>query len=208
MVMDKGGMNILQHSNQERGFTLMELLAVMVVIAILAAITMVLYPGYQQRTRDNERKSDMSQLAAGFSAYALQKNNFMGTGSGCGLYGNGNGWVNAGPSDLGVYPKSMATCLQEAGVLRDTNFKDPLNCNYDSGGICGTYRGNPVQAYMKATCTKNGSAITYLFAHLEGQPRKDAEVDALCDPGSLSDFTSTSQKWGTDYGMNYYVIVR
>lgn len=195
-------------NRRKKGFTVVELLVAIAVIGILASIVLVSWRGYQQRTRDNERKSDMSQLAAGFAAYALKTNNFMGTGSGCGLYGNGNGWVNAGPTDLAVYPKSMATCLQEAGVLRDTNLKDPLNCVYDSGGVCGTYRGTPVQAYMKATCTKNSVAITYVLAHLEGEPRKDAEVDALCDPDSLSDFTAISQKWGTDYGMNYYVVVR
>lgn len=201
-------MNSFQRSRDIRGFTIAELMIVIAVIAVLVSITLIVYPGYQAGARDNERKSDMAQLAAGFAAYALQKNTGMTTGSGCGLYGNGNGWLNAGPSDLAVYPKSMATCLQEAGVLSSTNLKDPLNCNYDSGGVCGTYRGTPVQAYMKVTCTKNGNAITYVLTHLEKEPRKDAEVDALCDPGSVSDFTTTSQKWGTDYGMNYYVPVR
>lgn len=193
---------------KKRGFTVVELLVVIAVIGILASIVVVSYSGYQKRTRDNERKSDMSQMAAAFAAYALQKNTFMTTGSGCGLYGNGNGWVNAGPTDLVAYPKSMATCLQEAGILRDANFKDPLGCNYDSGGVCGSYRGTPVQAYMKVTCTKSGSSITYILTHLENEPRIDAEVDALCDPNTVSDFTATSQKWGTDYGMNYYVVAK
>lgn len=201
------GRQSIRH-RQTSGFTVVELIIAIVIIGILLAIVTVLYPNYQMRTRDAERKSDMVQLASGFAAYALQKNNFMTTGSGCGLYGNGNGWLNAGPSDLAVYPKSMATCLQEAGLLRDVEFKDPLNCTYDSGGVCGTYRGTPVQAYMKVTCLKSGASITYVLAHLEGEPRKDAEVDALCDAGSVSDFTSVSQKWGTDYGMNYYVVVR
>lgn len=194
--------------SKKRGFTVVELLVVIAVIGILASMVLVFWPGYQKRTRDSERKSDVSQIAAAFGAYALQKNNYMNTGSGCGLYGNGNGWFNAGPGDLAVYPKSMATCLQEAGILRDTTLKDPLNCTYDSGGVCGTYRGTPVQAYMKVTCTKSSSPITYVLTHIENEPRKDAEVDALCDPGSVSDFTSTSQKWGTDYGMNYYVVAK
>lgn len=190
------------------GFTVTEILIVIAVIGILLGIVTVLYPGYQMRTRDAERKSDMAQLAAGFAAYALQKNNFMATGSGCGLNGNGNGWLNAGPTDLSAYPKSMATCLQEAGVLRDSEFKDPLNCTYDSGGVCGTYRGTPAQAYMKVTCLKNSVSVTYLLAHLESEPRKDPEIDDLCTPGSVSGFTAVSQKWGTDYGMNYYVTVK
>ena len=61
---------------------------------------------------------------------------------------------------------------------------------------------------MKATCTKDGQAVTYVMGRLEGQPRRDAEIDALCDSGSMAWFNSSSQKWGTNYGMNYYVTVR
>lgn len=199
----------MRKERQRKGFTIVELLVVIAVIGILASIVLVSWSGYQKRTRDNERKSDMSQIAAAFSAYAIQKNNYMGTGSGCGLYGNGNGWFNAGPTDLAIYPKSMATCLQEAGLLRDTLLKDPLNCTYDSGGVCGAYRSpTPVQAYMKATCKKNNVPITYVFAHIESEPLKNNEIDNLCDAGTVTDFTADSQKWGTDYGMNYYVVVK
>jgi hypothetical protein len=60
---------------------------------------------------------------------------------------------------------------------------------------------------MKAVCTKGGKTVAYFMVHLEGQPRIDAEVDALCDPGTLPWFNTTSQKWGSGYGMNYYVTV-
>jgi hypothetical protein len=61
---------------------------------------------------------------------------------------------------------------------------------------------------MKATCTKGGVAVTYVFAHLDGQQRRDTEVDGLCDSGTVGGFNSSSQKWGTNYGMNYYVTVK
>jgi prepilin-type N-terminal cleavage/methylation domain-containing protein len=190
-----------------KGFTIAELLVVISVIGILAAIVVVTYPGYQKRTRDSERKSDMSQIAAALGAYALQKNNYVSTGSGCGLNGNGNGWFNAGPAEIAAYPKAIATCLQEAGLLNNGAFVDPLNCKWNSGGVCGT-AGQPAQAYMKATCTKSGNAVTYVLTHLENDPRKDAEVDALCDGGSVSGFDATTQKWGTNYAMNYYVSAK
>ena len=59
------------------GFTLVELIIVISVISILAAIVLVAYPGYQARTRDNERKSDVSQLASALGAYAFQKKNIL-----------------------------------------------------------------------------------------------------------------------------------
>lgn len=194
--------------SRKNGFTVTELLIVISVIGILVSIVLVAYPGYQKRTRDNERKSDVAQIASALGAYALQKNNYIEAGSGCGLNGNGNGWFAAGPADIAVYPKAIATCLQEAGVLTSsTDFVDPSGCVWDSGGSCGS-PGGMVKAYMKATCQKNSAPITYVLAYIESDPQKTAEVDALCDPGTVSGYTTTTQKWGTTYGMNYYVTTR
>jgi prepilin-type N-terminal cleavage/methylation domain-containing protein len=187
------------------GFTIIELLVVISVIGILAGIVAFTVPGYQQRTRDNQRKSDLSQLSAAFHAYALQKNDFVGSSSGCGYAGMGNGWYSYGPDSN--FPKAISTCLKEAGVIK-ADIIDPTKCLLDSGGKCGTYGSAPVPAYMKASCTKNGSPIIYLFAYLETQPRNDAVIDALCDNDSVPGFTASSQKWGTNYGMNYYVVVK
>lgn len=46
-----------------RGFTIVELLIVIVVIAILAVITIVAYNGIQQRARESTVKSDLSAVA-------------------------------------------------------------------------------------------------------------------------------------------------
>lgn len=194
-----------KEQKKQSGFTVIELLIVISVIGILAAITVFAVPAYQQKTRDDQRKSDVAQIAAALNAYVLQKNDFMETDSGCGLLGDGNGWYNAGPNVF--FPKSISTCLEEAGVLK-TTIIDPSGCVSDSGGACGTSGGNPTPAYMKATCEKGGSPTTYVFAYLERQPQADAAIDALCDPGSMEAFDATSQKWGTNYGMNYYVVVK
>jgi prepilin-type N-terminal cleavage/methylation domain-containing protein len=191
-------------ANTHSGFTIAELSVVIVVIAILASIVLFAYPGYQMRARDSQRRSDLGQLSAALNAYVLQKNTFIETGSGCGALGNGNGWLGVGPT--ATYPKSITTCLSESGVTK-TNFIDPLNCISDSGGVCGG-GSVPAQGYMKATCLKNGVKATYVFAHLETQPRNDTAIDALCDNGTVDGFTTTTQKWGTVYGMNYYVTVR
>lgn len=196
-----------QKQKRFNGFTVVELLSAIVIIGILASITLVVYSGYQVRVRDSERKSDVGQVAAALGAYVLQKNNYIETGSGCGLNGNGNGWLNAGPAELGAsYPKSIATCLQEAKVISNSiDFIDPSKCLWDSGGTCGSWMGQPARAYMKATCKKNNIAVTYVLAALESEPRKDNEVNALCDNNTLSGFDTNGQKWGTNYGMNYYV---
>lgn len=202
-------MNFLTEKTRRYGFTIVEVMAVIVIIGILTGIVVVSYSGYQARTRDNERKSDMSQIAGALSAYLLQKDTYIEAGSGCGLSGNGNGWFNAGPSDTGAgsYPMAIATCLQNAKTLSSGTFVDPSNCKWGSGGACGAVGGSPVQAYMKITCTKSSSKVTYVMAHLETSAQNNAAMDALCDAGSAAGFTS-DQKWGTTYGMNYYVTAR
>lgn len=52
------------------GFTIIELLVVIVVIAILVAITIVAYNGIQNRTLDTRRESDMVTIKKALLAYS------------------------------------------------------------------------------------------------------------------------------------------
>ena len=52
-----------------RGFTIVELLIVIVVIGILAALVIVTYNGIQQKARDTERKTDIKAIQGHLEAY-------------------------------------------------------------------------------------------------------------------------------------------
>jgi type II secretion system protein G len=56
-----------------RGFTIVELLIVIVVIGILAALVIVTYAGIQQRARDTERKTDIKGIQGQLEAYWADK---------------------------------------------------------------------------------------------------------------------------------------
>ena len=53
----------------QKGFTVVELLIVIVVIGILAALVLNTFAGIQQRARDTERKTDINAIATQLEAY-------------------------------------------------------------------------------------------------------------------------------------------
>ena len=59
-------------SMNQRGFTIVELLIVIVVIGILAAITVVAYNGVQGRANDTAIQSDLSNLATKLEMYKVE----------------------------------------------------------------------------------------------------------------------------------------
>lgn len=52
----------MKHKRRSLGFTIVELLIVIVVIAILASMTVVAYNGIQQRAQDARRDADLAML--------------------------------------------------------------------------------------------------------------------------------------------------
>lgn len=60
--------------NKQSGFTIVELLIVIVVIAILAAITIVAYNGIQVRARDTQRAADATNILKSLEAYKAINN--------------------------------------------------------------------------------------------------------------------------------------
>ena len=70
---------------QQSGFTIVELLIVIVVIAILAAISIVAYNGIQNRSRVTKANSDLATLRKAIEVARLSQNKTLLqiTGSGC-----------------------------------------------------------------------------------------------------------------------------
>jgi len=59
-----------------KGFTIVELLIVIVVIGILAALVVTTYNGIQQKARDTERKTDINALHGQVEAYSAQNGKY------------------------------------------------------------------------------------------------------------------------------------
>ena len=82
---------------KNNGFTIVELLVVIVVIGILAAIVIVAYNGVQQRSRDAIRAQDIAGIKRELSLYLIDYGGVMKTSS---YGGNGpGGWnLSSGPN--------------------------------------------------------------------------------------------------------------
>lgn len=63
-------MMCLDMKQRRNGFTMLELIIVLVLIGILAALLFAFYPRYRLLTRDSQRKADLKRLKTAFEDYA------------------------------------------------------------------------------------------------------------------------------------------
>ena len=60
----------IQHLTSKHGFTLVELITVIAIIGMLAAVAVYTFPQARKQARDQQRKSDLRQYQAALEAYA------------------------------------------------------------------------------------------------------------------------------------------
>jgi len=62
--------------NRSKGFTIVELLIVIVVIAILATLVIVTFTGIQQKARDSQRQTDINAVDSHLEAYYAENGKY------------------------------------------------------------------------------------------------------------------------------------
>src|SRR3982751_7135212 len=67
---------MLASRKQQQGFTIVELLIVIVVIGILAALVITTFTGIQQKARNTERTTDIKALHGQVEAYYAQNGKY------------------------------------------------------------------------------------------------------------------------------------
>jgi type II secretion system protein G len=149
--------------NQTRaGFTIVELLIVIVVIAILAAITVVAYNGIQQRAKDSQRKSDIAAITKALELYYIDNGRYPA--------GSGSTTINASWSTTADASwQNLATALAPYSAKLPT---DPIST--PSAAVTSGTGYN--YAYYANNSTFCGAAVGKMYIlvyRLEGAPRED-----------------------------------
>ena len=113
--------------NKARGFTLIELMIVVVVVAILAAIAIPSYRQYVLRTNRTEAKRTLLNVAAAQEKFYLQNNSYAGSSAltmtppaGLGIQGtteHGHYTVAINGADAATF---SATAIAQGGQAQDS----------------------------------------------------------------------------------------
>lgn len=149
------------------GFTIVELLIVIVVIGILAAITIVAYSGIQARARDTQMKDAVGKVAQALQILAInqgQTPTMAGSGTTVGV--NNGACVNGGGgfSGSGIYSCTLEDMLVSTKLL-SANFIPSLPANKAFGNA-------PGYSIMYYPCGA-GSNKLELFYYLENPTADD-----------------------------------
>lgn len=176
-----------------RGFTVVELLIVIVIVAILAAISIVAYNGIQDRARDTQRKAAISTIAKALDMYFIKNGSFpssaCGLGTGCKI---NSGWLTtADPSWVNIESALVPDYISAVP-------KDPKASQTTSSAISG---GQNFDYYMMVNgwCGTSASKPGYMLTYrLEGSAQKD-EIIGDCP-------SSATQPY--NYSSSQYIVVK
>lgn len=181
---------------KQKGFTIVELLIVIVVIGILAAITIVAYNGVQQRASNTQTTQALNGWVKALTLYKAEKGSWP------------NGWVCLGSGYgyglSGTDASGTAQCRQTGatGYLETTAFNNAMK-PYVSGTL-------PTPAFVTArsddTNWRRGlmyaygggdGTIVYIEASYAGQLSECPMVTGVT--------AQTRAFWGSNTYCNYYI---
>ena len=183
-----------------RGFTLVEVLIVIGVIAVLAGITVISYNGTQARARDAKRKTDITSIAKAMELYYDDN----------GRYPPATGSTAINASWAASIDPSWTTLnnLMVGANAIDSLPVDPRNSPTGSSVLTSNKSNQSYAIYVNASnyCGSEVGQMYFILYRLESGP-KEGKSDGR--PCNLSvNTTDLGPNYGIAYGVSYYRVVR
>lgn len=168
-------------AQKQRGFTLIELMVTVTVIAILAAVGMVVYSGVQKNARISKRVQDLA-------AFKLALETFKGT---TGYYPN----VTAAQTFVCIESLTGVNTLTPnymPVIPRDPSQSGTNNCYlYTSNGTGATLAATEYKLRTDAPATEMGSAEYRTQPNLI-DPQRDGDTTTACAVSNTGSNTITA----------------
>lgn len=155
------------------GFTIVELLIVIVVIAILAAITIVAYNGIQARARDAQRQTDIATIKKALELYYVANNRYPAGSGSTSINSSWSTTADASWANLQTALQSYISPLPKDPISKQTGagsfpWNDAGGYDYsyygfgstECGYASGTYQGYRIVYKLEATADTNTSSGT------------------------------------------------
>lgn len=145
---------------QQSGFTLIELIVVVAIIATIASVVIASVGTAKAKARDTQRRTNLSQIQVALELYRNEHGTFQVAGAGSG--GGGQGWLAY--EGGGGYTTAVTRVLYNEGFLAQPIIEDPMQS----------------PGYMIYVCS--GGQSYALSATLEYPTARDiTEIQASCN---------------------------
>lgn len=170
---------------QQAGFTIVELLIVIVVIGILAAITIVAYNGVQGKARDTQRISDLKSITKALEIYKINNGNYPAPVS----------TPNASSWEVSTNGSNVATNFLSALVSSNGVSKVPIDPNNTGTTLDPSYSSATFEYfyYVYPAGSAGCSAARGSF-YILGATRMDSVPSGQNHPTSPG-FSCTGRDW-------------
>ena len=161
---------------EQKGFTIVELLIVVVVIGILAAITLIAYNGIQIRARDGIRKQDVATISKALELYYTDNGYYPLSSGSTSINGSWSTTADSSWSNLanllkphiGTLPRDPISKQMGAGAFP---WNDPQGYDYSyysAPGYC--VNSTTAQAYILVLTFEGSAQSNSLEGNCSYQP--------------------------------------
>lgn len=149
--------------NKDSGFTIVELLIVIVIIGILATIVIVSYNGITKKARESTLMSDLNNDARLLEMYKVENGDYPAQGSE-GQVNNGHGLVGSNGNVLTYSVLAGKYCLEAKDSSGQYAYKVEQDKSGISEGACQVMPTGPVITNLYTVDPSFEAATSYLFS--------------------------------------------